>query len=193
MIIKNTAQLISAEARKEAILNEVEEYNGYTGIQYEFYVRPLLIVIQELTKQINEFKKLTCLPFEQAISDVLSEPILIDNIGDLLAKLRVAAKMTQAEMANLLGWEQSNLSRFENENYSSQTINKIVEFVSALGIYLHVTPSLTDEPEQPEDKIKIGQINLEDITSTDTTSFRTIDGDVGTYAFSTPADSLTTA
>ena len=46
MIIKNTAQLNSAEAHREAVRKELEEYSGYTGIQYEFYVRPLIIEMQ---------------------------------------------------------------------------------------------------------------------------------------------------
>jgi len=49
-------------------------------------------------------------------------------------------------MAEKLGWQQPNLSRFESENYSSQTIAKITEFVGILGIYLHVMPSITEEP-----------------------------------------------
>jgi transcriptional regulator with XRE-family HTH domain len=87
-------------------------------------------------------------------------------------------------MAELLGWEQSNLSRFENENYSSQTISKIVEFASALGIYLHVTPSLTEEPEQPQTQPKIGQINLEETTSTSSESLQFEKSDIDTYRVS---------
>lgn len=189
MIIKNTAQLVSAEARREAVHKELEEYSGYTGIQYEFYVRPLIVEMHKLDGQINEFKKLTYLPFEKAISDVLSNPVLVDNISELLAKLRIAAKKTQAEMAELLGWEQSNLSRFENENYSSQTISKIVEFASALGLYLHVTPSLTEEPAQPKTQPKIGQVNLKETTSTSSKPFQVEKSDIDTYM--TPVDSST--
>jgi transcriptional regulator with XRE-family HTH domain len=83
---------------------------------------------------------------------VLNKPILIDNISELLSKLRIAANLSQHEMADKLGWEQSNLSRFENENYNSQTISKIVEYVSALGVWLHITPSLTEEIK-PENKM----------------------------------------
>ncbi|MCJ7585543.1 MAG: helix-turn-helix domain-containing protein [Anaerolineales bacterium] len=185
MIIKNIAQLKSSEARRETVCKELEEYSGYTGIQYEFYVRPLIIEMQELDRQINEFKELTHLPFEQAIIDVLSKPVLVDNISELLAKLRIAAKKTQAEMAELLGWEQSNLSRFENETYSSQTISKIVEFASALKIYLQVMPSLTEEPEQPQTQLKIERINLEETTSTPIKSFLIIEkSDIDTYRVS---------
>lgn len=147
MIIKNTAQFNNAEIRREAIRKKIEEYREYTGIQYELYAQPLIIEMQELDGRIQEFNKLTNLPLEQAISGVLSTPILIDNIGELLAKLRITAKKTQSEMAEILEWEQPNLSRFENENYNSQTISKIVEFASALGVYLLITPSLTEKPE----------------------------------------------
>jgi transcriptional regulator with XRE-family HTH domain len=180
MIIKNTAQLVRTEAHREVILKELEGHKGYTGIQYEFYVQPLIIEMQELDKRINEFKKLTYLPFEQAIGDVLSTPVLIDNISELLVKLRIASKKTQAEMAKQLGWKQSNLSRFENENYSAQTISKIVEFASAMGIYLHVIPSITEEPNQPITQPKIGQVNHEETTSASNKSFHDEKSDIDT-------------
>ena len=146
MIIKNIAQLKSALARKETIQRELEEYDKIPDIQNEFYTTPLLIELRGLDEGIDEFNKLTAFPFEMAVEDVLNKPILIDNISELLAKLRIAAKLTQEEMAERLGWDQPNLSRFENENYNSQTLSKIIEYASNLGIWLHISPSLTEEP-----------------------------------------------
>jgi transcriptional regulator with XRE-family HTH domain len=147
-MIKNASQLKSAQSRIDEIESQLKEYRkkDYSR-EVEFYIAPLETEKQELDEEIEEYLKLQSLPFEDAVRDVLNEPVLIDNIGQLLSKLRLAAKLTQAEMADQLGWEQSNLSRFESENYSSQTVNKIVEFVSELGVYLHVIPSLTEQYE----------------------------------------------
>ncbi len=151
-MIKNSSQLKSAKERLELIRHEIEEYRQeYSSVEFEFYILPLRTEEQELMGEIEEFEKLKELPFEDAIQGPLRAPILIDNIGLLLSKLRLAAKLTQSEMADRLNWEQSNLSRFESENYSSQTISKIVEFASALGVYLYVSPSLTDRPEIIQD------------------------------------------
>ena len=149
MIIKNASQLKSAKVRYEKIQQKINEYDKkYTGFEHDFYVGPLIIEIQELENQIEEYLKLTKLPIDRAINEVLAEPILLDNVSDLLTKLRIASNITQEEMANHLGWKQSNLSRFESENYSSQTISKIVEFASSLEVWLHISPSLTEEPKK---------------------------------------------
>lgn len=177
MIVKNVSQLKNAITRQAKISNQIEDYkNKYSGAQFDFYVSPLMIEQQGLEKQIGIYKRLVSLPFNIAIGEVLSEPILLDNISELLSKLRIAAKMTQKEMADHLGWKQSNLSRFENENYSSQTISKIVEYVSSLGVWLQITPTLTEiskpelsvnlRPEMSRKKIEDYETTTSDILAT---------------------------
>lgn len=146
-MIKNSIQLKNAEKRLSEIQKIMFE-NGkkYAGLEFEMQNIGLAIEESELFNQIIEYKKLKTLPFSEAISFLFTKPILIDNIGDLLSKLRIAAKLSQSDMAQRLGWKQSNLSRFENENYSSQSISKIVEYASSLGVWLHIRPSLTEEP-----------------------------------------------
>lgn len=163
-MIKNIAQLNNAQTQIESARKKLEEYKQkYDAMKYDFYAAPLIKDIQNLEDEIQEYLKLTSLPFKIAVREVLSEPILLDNISDLLAKLRIAAKLTQSEMADLIGWEQPNLSRFENENYSSQTVSKIIEIVSALGVYLHVAPSFTEELEPFHGQPVIRKLKLEDI------------------------------
>jgi len=143
-MIKNNAQLKSTERILDSIRQNIKEFSGkYSAAELDFYIGPLEIEVEELESQIEEYTKLIELPFEQAVKQL--NPILLDNISELLAKIRISAKITQAEMAERLGWEQANLSRFENENYTSQTISKIIEFASSLGVWLHIIPTLTEE------------------------------------------------
>jgi transcriptional regulator with XRE-family HTH domain len=145
-MIKNDNQLRRAEERLSSINREIEEYQQtIPGIEKELFILPLVDEEQKIKDEISEYKSLRDLPFKDAVNLILQQPVLIENISELLAKLRIAAKLTQEEMAQLLQWEQANVSRFENENYSSQTIGKIVEFVNSLGIWLHVYPSLTEQ------------------------------------------------
>lgn len=146
-MIKNNGQLKRTQARLEKVMNQIDEFREqHDGIEREILVTPLLSELEELQKEIQEYRQLRNMSFEEAVKGPLSEPELIDNIGQILAKLRIAAKLTQEELARRLGWEQSNISRFESENYNSQTIAKVVEFASALDVWLHVTPSLTEKP-----------------------------------------------
>lgn len=141
-MIKNNNQYIDARDRLNSVRQSLETYkNDPNNFDVQFLVPALEIEVGKLEDDIQEYLDLRELPFEIALETVLNRHMLIDNIGELLAKLRMAAKKSQTDLANELGWEQPNLSRFESENYSSQTISKIIEYASALGIYLHVIPS----------------------------------------------------
>lgn len=144
-MIKNNAQLTQA---KERIRILDEKLNLYKNNLEDFASRSMVISAEkekrELEGEVEEYISLRDLPFEEAVNTVLHKHMLLDNIGELLSKIRIAAKKSQAELSRDLGWEQSNLSRFESENYSSQTVGKIIEYASSLGVWLHVTPSLEE-------------------------------------------------
>ncbi|MBN2117907.1 MAG: helix-turn-helix transcriptional regulator [Anaerolineales bacterium] len=168
-MIKSSVQLKCAEERLGSVRQLISEYNEkYSGIELELYSAPLIVEERQLLAEIVEYKKLKELPFVGAINYLHYQSLLIDNIGELLSKLRIAAKLSQSEMAQKLGWEQSNLSRFESENYNSQTINKIVEYASALGIWLHIFPSLSEDLEIRAEKRH--DIEIKNVRSFDTVS-----------------------
>lgn len=171
-MIKNKNQLKRAQVRFRFIQDQIEQYQSqYSGIDLELYVLPLMDEKDELLQEIMEYQELRDLSLEENVQGLLSEPIIIDNISELLAMLRIAAKLSQDEFANRLGWKQSNLSRFESENYSSQTVSKIVEFASALGIWLHVTPSLTEKISEFSYRKESQQIPRSGMVSTSIESF----------------------
>lgn len=146
-MIKSDAQLKRAEARLQEIREQIAYLEDrYAGMELQILKSPLVQEEQERESEIEEYQQLRQLSLEEAVEGPLREPVLLDNIGELLAKLRIAADFTQKELAERLGWHQSNLSRFESENYSSQTIAKVVEYAASLGVWLHISPSLTEKP-----------------------------------------------
>lgn len=169
-MIKSSTQLKNAEERLLSIRKSLAEFNEkYSGIDFELYAAPLIVEERKLLEEIIEYKKLKELSFVDAVNYLHYQPALIDNIGELLSKLRIAAKLSQAEMAKQLGWEQSNLSRFESENYSSQTVNKIVEYASSLGVWLHIVPSLGEELEillEKKPDVKTHNVTSSDVVTT---------------------------
>src|SRR5574341_1136662 len=105
MMIKSPIQLKNAEKRLAEIQKLMyENSKKYAGLDLEIQNAGLDIEEVELLDQIIEYKKLRSLPFSDAISLLFDKPILIDNIGDLLSKIRIAAKLSQSEMAERLGW-----------------------------------------------------------------------------------------
>lgn len=166
-MIKNDNQLRRAQTRLRRVVELIDEYsNKYFGIELDIYTLPLVDEEEELRKEIFTYQELKELSFEDAMAGPLSEPVLIDNIGIVLTNLRIASKITQAEMANMLDWEQPNLSRFENENYSSQTIKKVVQYASTLGVYLNVFPSLEGIQEDIKFTIRDARIEKQESAST---------------------------
>ncbi len=159
-MIKNEIQAQSTEKRLHEIKKEILEIRGnYPLEEVEFWAWPLEDEALRLQGEIDEYNELKTTKFEIAVEKLLQEPVLLENISDLLAKLRISAKLTQQEMAVKLNWRQPNVSRFENENYSSQSIDKISEYLGALGIWLYVFPSLGER--KPTLKINRRKINIE--------------------------------
>jgi transcriptional regulator with XRE-family HTH domain len=145
-MIKNNIQLRRAKARYQRVCQQLAGLGErFSGTELEIFGTGLAEEVRELEDEIAEYEELRALNLGEAIQGPLSKPALLENVGELLAKLRIAADFTQSELAARLGWQQPNLSRFESENYNSQTIAKVVEYASVLGVWLHVAPSLTEE------------------------------------------------
>lgn len=151
-MIKNEIQLSQAKAKNREFLQRISRLRkSHSGIELSILAGPLISMSRELDEKIAEYKKLRQQSLDEAILDSRQEPLTLGNIGLLLSRLRISTGLTQAELAEKLGWHQSNLSRFESETYDSQTISKVVEYASALGVWLYVVPSLTAELQVADD------------------------------------------
>lgn len=147
-MIKNDNQLAAAHKKLQELQVLVRDANDrYSGLELELMKLGIEEQIQDIQDDIEEYHELKELSFEQAVNLKLRQPILIEHIGELLAKLRLSAGLTQAQLAERLNWHQANVSRFEGENYTAQTLYKIIEYSSALGVWLHIFPSLLNETQ----------------------------------------------
>ncbi len=146
-MIKHDGQLVQARTQLQKIRQNIERLRErYTGLELQLLANPMSRFAAEIEAEITEFQELKGLDLKEAIGAALAAPAPLGNIGRLLTRLRIAAGLTQGELASRLGWQQPNLSRFESETYHSQTIAKVVEYASALGVWLSVTPSLAEQP-----------------------------------------------
>lgn len=146
-MIRNDNQLRSAKKSLKEIVRGIKKIreDHFSDKLLDLFIIPLLDHKFQIEDEINTFVFLRDSPFEEGIKYLSENPGIIENIGELLTMLRIAAKVTQSELAENLGWSQSNISRFESENYSSQTIKKIVEYSSKLGVWLNISPSLSEK------------------------------------------------
>jgi len=145
-MIRTDRQLEKSKKRLDEVLCEIRDCKAnYEGDALELRLFPLVDEANELESEIEEYEALISMDFDQAVQKILRQsPILMDRIGDLLAKLRIALGITQIDLAKRLGWHQSNVSRFESENYSSHSLSKVLDYADALGVFLYVFPSVEE-------------------------------------------------
>lgn len=165
-MINSDIQLTQAQERigeiREKMLLVSKEY---TGSKEKAFLLPLLNERDALLNQTNKYSDLIIMSLQEAVENIFQEPILIENIGELLTNLRISAGKSQTRFADELGWKQPNLSRFEGENYGSQTIGKISEYAKLLGVYLHVYPSMTERKEERHTSVFSSMDQMNIITS----------------------------
>jgi len=151
-MIKNSRQLKISRKRILDIEKNIEQVKEKykSSDDRDLFILPMLHEKKVIEDEINEFEKLSNISLENLIIEKFFVPQYIENIGECLSRLRIASKINQKDFAQVLGWQQSNLSRFESENYSGQTIKKIVEYSSALGILIKIYPVFIDEEEKVE-------------------------------------------
>jgi transcriptional regulator with XRE-family HTH domain len=146
-MIKNDNQAQRIEARLLEIQQELAHIRRTAApAEVAFWSLSLEDELKTLGRELKEYRWLKTASFEKVVSRLLREPVAIEALPGLLARLRVAAGLTQGEMASRLGWRQPNVSRFENEAASSHSVDKISEYAGALGVGLFVTPALATEP-----------------------------------------------
>lgn len=126
----------------ELLVDTLDE--RYEGAQLDTLRESIERQIAEFRTEIDEYRILRQASLDEALSESLIAPTLVGNVGELLAKLRISSGFTQSELAEHLGWRQPNLSRFESEENNSKTTQKITEYASGLGVYLHVSPSFSE-------------------------------------------------
>ncbi|MCA9925238.1 MAG: helix-turn-helix transcriptional regulator [Anaerolineales bacterium] len=148
-MIKNDRQLHHARSRLDELKASIAELKReYSGLLRELHTTPLQNSVNKIETQIAEYEELTASSLADAVDGLLKKPHLFEETAELLTKLRIAAGLTQTEMAERLGWQQSNLSRFESDNYSGQTLSKIAEYADALEVWLYIVPELDEMPSR---------------------------------------------
>ncbi|EDX72148.1 Helix-turn-helix domain protein [Coleofasciculus chthonoplastes PCC 7420] len=129
-----TQERIQGFERALALLNAPDnELKNTNPIMWQLNVDGVQSLIDDFTAQMQEYEAL--------INRNESEPIIFE-IGSLaqlpriLIQARIAAKISQKELAQRLGIEESLLQRYEDREYESATLTQLLEISGVLGISL---------------------------------------------------------
>ncbi|HEY9605476.1 MAG TPA: helix-turn-helix transcriptional regulator [Allocoleopsis sp.] len=127
-----TKERIEGFERALALLNASDNDLKKTNpIMWQLNVDGVQSLLDDFTSQMQEYEAL--------INRDESEPIVfeIDSLSQLprvLIQARIAAKISQKELAERLGIEESLLQRYEDREYESATLMQLIEISEVLGI-----------------------------------------------------------
>lgn len=127
-----TKERIEGFIRALALLNAPDNDLKKTNpIMWQLNIDGVQSLLDDFTSQIQEYEAL--------INRDESEPIVfeIDSLSQLpyvLIQSRIAAKISQKELAERLGIEEGLLQRYEDREYESATLTQLLEISEVLGI-----------------------------------------------------------
>ncbi len=127
-----TKERIEGFERALVLLNAPDNVLKKTNpIMWQINIDGVQSLLDDFTSQMQEYEAL--------INRDESEPIVfeIDSLSQLprvLIQARIAAKITQKQLGERLGIEESLLQRYEDREYESATLMQLLSISEVLGI-----------------------------------------------------------
>lgn len=87
--------------------------------------------LMALQKEIDEYESLINCKQKQPIRIKIEN---FNKLPDALIKARIAAKMSQKELADIIGFEEEKIKDYENKNYRFASFSEILQISTALGV-----------------------------------------------------------
>lgn len=104
-----------------------EELAKPTAEQLDLEIGHIQSQIASLEEELEEYLKI-----KNGIK-APSFPKAISDIGDFLVQLRIAANLTQAELAKLVHTKTQVIQRYEATSYSTANLARVVRIVEAIN------------------------------------------------------------
>ena len=87
--------------------------------------------LDQLHEEIAEYERLMAWDKSKPIEIVVEN---FNKLSDALIKARIAAKMSEEELAEILDIDPERIKEYEKKNYQSATLTEIVNISCALGL-----------------------------------------------------------
>ena len=151
-MIRNENEYQQAIARIDAERKRLDEHveawkeQGFTSEQVAKLREPLESFHMQLVEEVQSYERLKRGQF--------SELENLHGLGQTLIGLRIARGMTQRELAQRLGVNETTVSRDERNEYHGITVDRAKRVLDALGVRLmtrvEVEPLNTSSEQHPE-------------------------------------------
>ncbi|MBU2600828.1 MAG: helix-turn-helix domain-containing protein [Actinobacteria bacterium] len=140
-MITNERQYKITKAQLDKLEQASAELNikESTDALADLSARALASEIEVLRSQLLEYEELKA---------GLAAPVLVTSLSDLpcaMIRARIAAGMTQRELAEALGWKEQQIQRYEATDYSSASLRRLLDVAAVLGL------DVADKAEEASD------------------------------------------
>lgn len=132
---------------REAKASFLKESDDIEGAQYELGVKSFDSLIADFENQLNTFESLTKGKFHCLQAKTLNE------IPEVLIAARLAQKLSQKQLGDIVGLKEQQLQRYESTDYETASWPRIIEISMALGLQFKFEKIIIMST-QNEDKFK---------------------------------------
>lgn len=147
-MIKNSAQYERTKRKIEKLKGYVEHLSrdliakALPEDEIRFALQPQEFFIAQMQDELDEYDHIK----QGQIREIYS----IESIGRLLIALRCAKNVSQRELAERLGVDESVVSKDENNEYYGITAKKIARIINALDVRIRISVDSLDTETQSE-------------------------------------------
>jgi HTH-type transcriptional regulator/antitoxin HipB len=134
-MIKNQKQagitkekLLKLKADRETFISKKKEYDEF---KFKLGINSLDSLINDLETELAEYESLVSGNFN------CLHPKSLEEISNVLIAARLAQKMSQKDLGDVLGMKEQQIQRYELTDYETASWTRIVEISKALGIELN--------------------------------------------------------
>jgi DNA-binding XRE family transcriptional regulator len=132
--------MIKSEKQKNRTLQSIENFTqelnkilSAQGLEPELaetYKNSYGVMINELTKEVQEYEELKAGKF------TLPKNITFVELLKNLTKIRISRGLSQQDLADMIGVSRQQINRYEENNYQNVSIEKVNAILSAFNINL---------------------------------------------------------
>ncbi|MCM8813203.1 MAG: helix-turn-helix domain-containing protein [Candidatus Omnitrophica bacterium] len=122
---QKTKNLLSHFAAEK---EEIEKRYGADAHKAALLAQGYVDQVEKLKTELKEYEKMkkTAVPAVVRIRD-------LSQISRTIVRLRLAQRLTQKQLADLIGCKQADISRMEREGYRGYTVGQIEKVMEKLG------------------------------------------------------------
>lgn len=162
-MITNERQYKITRTEAEKFRQAIAEMNASSGAREGVHPRLVQAEREALESQLDDLER-ELTQYEQ-LKTVAAPMILLDSFDDLaegLIKARIAAGISQKELADRLGLKEQQVQRYEAERYASASYQRLRDIAAAIGVRIKNEILLPVAPNSFGDLVrKLQQVGID--------------------------------